>query len=71
MPISGRYVKLNIYPFSFKEYVEHHKLDSDFKTHFYNYLENGGMPSTFNCEKTPIIDCIILLFFERLSKKQC
>ena len=56
MPISGKYVKLNIYPFSFKEYVEYHKIDSDFKTHFYNYLENGGMPSTFNCEKASIID---------------
>ena len=48
--LSGRYVKLNIYPFSFKEYVEYFKIKSDFKTHFYNYLKEGGMPSTFNYE---------------------
>lgn len=58
--LSGKYIKLNVYPFSFKEYINYHKIDSDFKTHFYNYLEYGGMPSTFNCEKnekeTAIID---------------
>ena len=48
--LSGRYVKLNIYPFSFKEYVKYFEITSDFKTHFYNYLEEGGMPSTFNYE---------------------
>ena len=58
--LSGKYIKLNVYPFSFKEYINYHKIDSNFKTHFYNYLEYGGMPSTFNCEKnekeTAIID---------------
>ena len=54
--LSGRYVKINIYPFSFKEYVKYNKINSDFETHFYNYLEAGGMASTLNCEKTSIID---------------
>lgn len=46
--LSGRYVELNIYPFSFREYLEYYKITRDFKTHFYRYLEDGGMPSTFD-----------------------
>jgi uncharacterized protein len=46
--LSGRYVKLNIYPFSFKEYLEYYGITDNFKTHFYNYLEDGGMPSTLD-----------------------
>ena len=48
--LSGRYVELNIYPFSFREYLKYHKISDDFKTHFYNYLDDGGMPSTFDYE---------------------
>ncbi len=46
--LSGRYVELDIFPFSFKEYVDYHNIADDFKTHFYKYLEDGGMPSTFD-----------------------
>ena len=46
--LSGRYVELNIYPFSFREYLKYHEISDDFKTHFYNYLNDGGMPSTFD-----------------------
>lgn len=46
--LSGRYVELNIYPFSFREYLDYYKITSDFKTHFYRYLEDGGIPSTFD-----------------------
>lgn len=46
--LSGRYVELNIYPFSFQEYIEYHEISDDNKSHFYNYLEDGGMPSTYN-----------------------
>jgi len=46
--LSGRYVELNIYPFSFKEYLDYYEIASDFKTHFYRYLEDGGMPSKFD-----------------------
>ncbi|AMK16260.1 ATP-binding protein [Methanobrevibacter olleyae] len=48
--LSGRYLELNVYPFSFKEYITYYNISNDFKTHFYNYLENGGMPSTFDYE---------------------
>ena len=46
--LSRRYVELNIYPFSFQEYIEYHEISDDYKSHFYNYLEDGGMPSTYN-----------------------
>ena len=46
--LSGRYVELKIYPFSFREYCDYYEITSDFKTHFYRYLEEGGMPSTFD-----------------------
>lgn len=46
--LSGRYVELNIFPFSFKEYIEYHKISEDYKSHFYKYLEDGGMPSTYD-----------------------
>ena len=46
--LSGRYVELNIYPFSFREYIDYNGITSDFKSHFYRYLEDGGMPSTFD-----------------------
>jgi len=46
--LSGRYVELKIYPFSFREYLDYYEITSDFKTHFYRYLEDGGMPSTFD-----------------------
>ncbi|WP_295721840.1 ATP-binding protein [uncultured Methanobrevibacter sp.] len=46
--LSGRYVELNIFPFSFEEYIEYHKISEDYKSHFYKYLEDGGMPSTYD-----------------------
>ena len=46
--LSGRYIKLNIYPFSFREYLKYYNISNDFKTHFYNYVDGGGMPSTFD-----------------------
>ena len=48
--LSGRYVELNIYPFSFKEYLKYHEVSQDFKQYFYKYLDDGGMPSTFDYE---------------------
>ena len=46
--LSGRYVELNIFPFSFQEYIKYNNITEDFKSHFYKYLEDGGMPSTYD-----------------------
>ena len=40
--------RINIYSFSFREYLDYYEITSDFKSHFYRYLEDGGMPSTFD-----------------------
>ncbi len=48
--LSGRYIEFNIYPFSFKEYLKYYNISDNFKTCFYNFLDDGGMPSTFDYE---------------------
>ncbi|WP_406534962.1 ATP-binding protein [Methanobrevibacter sp.] len=49
--LTGRYVEIKVYPFSFKEYLEYYK-DSNLtqKELFNQYIENGGMPSSFQLE---------------------
>lgn len=49
--LTGRYVEIKVYPFSFKEYMEYYK-DSNLsqKELFNKYIENGGMPSSFQLE---------------------
>lgn len=44
--LAGRYVHIDVYPFSFKEYLEYYEVQNNIKDHFIKYLENGGMPST-------------------------
>lgn len=49
--LTGRYVEIKVYPFSFKEYADYYS-DSKLskKELFYQYIENGGMPSSFQLE---------------------
>lgn len=42
--ISGRYVEIEAYPLSYKEYLEFHKVEKSDKT-FQDYLKFGGFPS--------------------------
>ena len=51
--LTGRYTKIELYPFLFSEYLDFHKVnykkqDSDTKSkilkHFNNYLQDGGFP---------------------------
>lgn len=50
--LTGRYVEIKVYPFSFKEYLDYYSPDSeiDIKKLFFQYLEEGGMPSSFELE---------------------
>lgn len=48
--LSGRYVKFNIFPFTFKEYVEYNKLIAKKDKTFIDYLMYGGMPQVYNFE---------------------
>lgn len=44
--IAGRYIQINIYPFSFKEYLEYNNVNNtvNLKKELNNYLKYGGMP---------------------------
>ncbi|MFW6047228.1 MAG: ATP-binding protein [Candidatus Woesearchaeota archaeon] len=46
--LSGRYVKFDIFPFTYKEYVTYLDLNPKNKKVFNDYLIFGGMPQTFN-----------------------
>jgi len=42
--ISGRYVEIELYPLSYKEYLDFHRIERNDKT-FQDYLKFGGFPS--------------------------
>ena len=46
--LSGRYVKFDIFPFTYKEYVAYLGLDPKDEKVFMDYIIFGGMPQTFN-----------------------
>ena len=46
--LSGRYVKFDIFPFTFKEYVTYLDLDPKNEKVFKDYIVFGGMPQSFN-----------------------
>ncbi|RKX87901.1 MAG: ATP-binding protein [Spirochaetes bacterium] len=45
--LSGRYITINIYPFSFSEYLGFYNIEPDKKTYI-NYLQMGGIPELYN-----------------------
>ncbi len=45
--IAGRYVDFEIFPFSYKEYIQYFKLKKT-KENFLKYLQNGGLPELFH-----------------------
>lgn len=44
--ISGRYVRFEVFSFSFQEYADFHSLKHD-KTSFLKYMEEGGLPELY------------------------
>jgi len=47
--LSGRYIEIQVFPLTFKEFVEFHKLKND-KDSFNKYLKYGGLPYLANLE---------------------
>jgi len=45
--LSGRYIKFEIFPFSYKEYISYAKLENR-KDNYIKYLQSGGLPELFN-----------------------
>ena len=46
--LSGRYVEINIFPFSFAEYLDYHK--GDIRERFNNYIKRGGFPNSLKID---------------------
>ncbi len=53
--LSGRYIEFNLYPLSFKEYLDFYDIKDNIETAFFEYLKYGGFPGL--CE-LPNIDKI-------------
>lgn len=49
--LAGRYVQIDVYPFSFREYLKYYNIQDNLNNHFLKYVENGGMPSTFEYDE--------------------
>ncbi|KZX14210.1 ATP-binding protein [Methanobrevibacter filiformis] len=52
--LTGRFVEIKIYPFSFLEYLEYKKTNNKYLNEyeqFKEYMKYGGMPSTFDFEE--------------------
>ncbi|MEX1192272.1 MAG: ATP-binding protein [Brumimicrobium sp.] len=47
--LSGRYVKIQVYPFSFEEYIGYHKVKRQ-RSSFLKYLNTGGLPELLNLD---------------------
>ncbi|OGT26324.1 MAG: hypothetical protein A3I77_06615 [Gammaproteobacteria bacterium RIFCSPLOWO2_02_FULL_42_14] len=45
--VTGRYVEIPIFPFSFKEYTDYHKLSAS-RESLIQYLESSGLPELFS-----------------------
>lgn len=45
--VTGRYIEMSVYPFSFSEYANYKKLDIS-KTSLVEYLESSGIPELFH-----------------------
>lgn len=44
---TGRTMEINVYPFSFKEYLAYHKVIDHFDDAFDKYVQYGGMPGSY------------------------
>lgn len=52
--LSGRYIKINVFPFSYSEFLKFRSLEKG-KDSLLLYLKHGGIPETFNLKKDELI----------------
>ncbi len=52
--LSGRYILLEVFPFSYREFLEYKDLDNT-KEHFIEYITTSGIPEIFNLPGNEII----------------
>ncbi|KZX13185.1 ATP-binding protein [Methanobrevibacter curvatus] len=77
--LTGRYIEIKIYPFSFYEFLQYKKLKNrkikNYNNLFHEFLRYGGMPSTLKYdteEKTPILTdiCQSILFKDVVKRNE-
>ncbi len=58
--ISGRYVTMQIFPFSYREHLAIKEIDQHVPEEFLKYLESGGMPVLYHVADEPAMKAQIL-----------
>ncbi len=50
--LSGRYIEFELYPLSFKEYIDFYSVKDNIESAFYDYLKFGGFPGLYELPNT-------------------
>jgi len=67
--LSGRYVKFDIFPFTYKEYVTYLGLDPKDEKVFNDYIIFGGMPQTFNFSNSKEKEALLIDLLDSIVYK--
>lgn len=67
--LSGRYVKFDIFPFAYKEYIEYMNLNPKDENVFRNYLIYGGLPQTYIFENKQEKEALLIDILDSIVYK--
>lgn len=67
--LSGRYIKFDIFPFTFKEYIKYLNLDPQSEEVFKNYLIFGGLPQTYSFEHSQEKEALLIDILDSIVYK--
>jgi hypothetical protein len=67
--LSGRYIKFDIFPFTFKEYVTYLNLNPQAEEVFRNYLIFGGLPQTYSFEHSQEKEALLIDILDSIVYK--
>ena len=67
--LSGRYVKFDIFPFTYKEYIEYMNLNPKDEDVFRNYLIYGGLPQTYNFQSKQEKEALLIDILDSIVYK--
>ena len=67
--LAGRYVKFDIFPFTYKEYVTYLGLDSKDENVFKDFMVFGGLPQTFSFTNTKEKEALLIDILDSIVYK--
>ncbi|MCF7926431.1 MAG: ATP-binding protein [Candidatus Izimaplasma sp.] len=67
--LSGRYIKFDIFPFTYQEYVKFLKLDPENDAVFKDFLIYGGLPQTFNFQNKQEKEALLIDILDSIVYK--